>query len=277
MFNVEFLHEIREYELAEIMRYLPRSSRILEIGGGTGYQAKQLQDAGYSLESIDIPDGNYTDQRVFPVKDYDGVHIPFPDDSFDIVFSSNVLEHVRDLPALDKDIRRVLRPNGYCVHVMPTGAWRGWTNIAHYTELVQRLLLDVRHQVKNRGGTPTRALPKNIGREWYKLLRHYLIVPRHGETGNALTEIYTFSKLAWLKKFRELSYRIDSATPLGLFYTGHMVFGKRVPIKKRCDVANLLGSACVIYTVKPQPLPQESAAKESGQADAESATRLAAR
>lgn len=252
MFNVEFLHVIREFEYKKIVqRFLP-NAQILEIGGGTGYQAKRLIEDGYVVDSIDIPNSNYVGQLEFPVQPYNGRNIPFPDGSFDIVFSSNVLEHVLDLPYLQAEMKRVLKPGGYCVHLMPTGAWRFWTNVAHYTELFQRLL----------GLTP-RLIPKgpsrcalsdslNVIRLMVGTAKHYAIVPRHGETGNALSEIVSFSSRHWRKHFLSQHFAIDEATPAGLFYTGHMVLGNRLSLGMRQKLAKWLGSACVIYVVRPE-------------------------
>lgn len=43
---------------------------------------------------------------------YDGVHIPFPDGSVDVVYSNQVFEHVRHPDAVMAEIARVLRPGG---------------------------------------------------------------------------------------------------------------------------------------------------------------------
>ena len=143
MFSIEFLHIIRRHEIAFLKRHLPTGVRILEIGGGTGFQAKLLAEHGYDVESIDIPQSNYAEERVFPVLDYDGATIPFPDDSFDVVFSSNVLEHIRDRVRLYAEIDRVLKPGGYGLHAMPTGVWRFWTITTYYLWAAQRLGQDL--------------------------------------------------------------------------------------------------------------------------------------
>ena len=69
MFSIEFLHQIRRHEIAFVERHLPPGIRILEIGGGTGFQAKLLAEHGYDVASIDIPQSNYAEERVFPVLD----------------------------------------------------------------------------------------------------------------------------------------------------------------------------------------------------------------
>ncbi|HTY98390.1 MAG TPA: class I SAM-dependent methyltransferase [Rhodocyclaceae bacterium] len=249
MFNVEFLHVIREFEYCRILEQLPKAARILEIGGGTGYQARRLQQAGFDVVSIDLADSIYSDKLVFPVQPYDGRTFPFADQSFDVVFSSNVLEHVPDLPRLHAESLRVLRPGGFCLHVMPTGAWRFWTNLAHYVELLQRLALASPRLVPRGFDAPARRRVRNAAAEMFNAAKHYRIVPRHGEVGNAFSEIRTFGVRHWLRHFRGQGLTIRGHAPLHLFYTGHMVLGARLPVGLRAPLSRLLGSACHAYRV----------------------------
>ncbi len=251
MFNIEFLHVIREFEYRAVVRRLAPHAHVLEIGGGTGYQAKRLTEDNFKVASIDIPNSNYAGNLEFPVQPYDGRIIPFPDRSFDIVYSSNVLEHVVDLPQLQSEVKRVLRPGGYCIHLMPTGAWRLWTNLTHYVELCQRLV-SLAPRLVPKGKTRTAFSDvKNVARLMTDTAKHYAVVPRHGEVGNAFTEVWTFSERWWLHHFEAENWVVDEATPSGLFYTGHMVLGNRISLSARQKIARILGSACVIYKVRP--------------------------
>ena len=135
MFNLPHLDALRKAEISKVLQYLSPGMKLLEIGAGTGRQAIELANAGFYVEAVElrsteIDSSQYAEGRVFPIVDYDGRHIPFPDHSFDIVFSSNVLEHVRDLVYMHGEIRRVLKCDGYAVHVLPTHAWRLWTLIS---------------------------------------------------------------------------------------------------------------------------------------------------
>ena len=251
MFSVEFLHVIREYEYQKIVERFPPGIRILEIGGGTGYQAKRLTEDGFVVDSIDVPASGYSGQREFLVQPYDGRNIPFAADSFDVVFSSNVLEHVLDLPYLQAEIKRVLRSSGYCVHLMPTGTWRFWTNMAHYIELFQRLLELAPRLLPKGCSKPAFSDSMSVLRLMASTAKHYAVVPRHGETGNALSEIMTFRSHHWKKHFASQLFIIDEITAIGLFYTGHMVFGPRLSLRSRQKVSKWLGSACMIYVVRP--------------------------
>jgi SAM-dependent methyltransferase len=50
---------------------------------------------------------------------YDGKHLPFDNDSFDVIFSSEVFEHVFNLHELLLEIRRVLKPGGKLIFTCP--------------------------------------------------------------------------------------------------------------------------------------------------------------
>lgn len=254
MFSIEFLNAVRNYEIEKILRSFPAGTTVLEIGGGTGYQAKQLADRGFAVTSIDVSNSNYRDNQVFPVQVYDGKRFPFKEKSFDLVFSSNVLEHIADLGQLHRESRRVLKPDGCCVHVMPTAVWRFWTSIAHYVELLQRLGLLLPGLVPESLSPREVLRPIKVMRSAWQLLRQYAIPPRHGEVGNVITELWTFSTRQWARHFHAHHFDIECQQPLGLFYTGHMVLGSCWAVSSREIVARILGSSCVLYKVRPTPI-----------------------
>src|SRR3954453_410303 len=130
MFSIDHLNRLRRAEIEFLVSHLFEGARILEIGAGTGQQASDLATRGFDVVAIEKNDSQYASHRLFPIVNYNGRNIPFDNNSFDIVFSSNVLEHVEDLAQLNKEIRRVLKPDGDAVHIMPTHSWRFWTTLA---------------------------------------------------------------------------------------------------------------------------------------------------
>lgn len=251
MFSIAFLNELRAAELAHIVACMPPGSRVLEVGAGTGQQARLLSDQGFDVAAIEIPASNYSASRIFPIVDYDGRTIPFPDASFDAVFSSNVLEHVPDLVTMHREIRRVVKPGGSVIHVLPTHIWRVWTTLSAFPAALQ-LVADL----------GTRLLPPMGGgpQAWsgwraalYRATRH-LAAPfwqrRHGERGILLTEPWFFHPGWWRRNFAANGFQVLEDRPMGLFYTGNVVLGARLPLARREALAARLGSACHLFHLK---------------------------
>lgn len=250
MFSIEQLHRQRDYEIGVIAAYFPPGARVLELGAGTGQQSLTLSQRGFNVAAVDVDSSPYAGEQVFPVTRYDGKTLPFPDASFDIVFSSNVLEHVRDLASMHQELRRVLKPGGKCVHVLPTDAWRFWTTMTAFPVAAQYLwkLLP-------------ETLPRRVGRG--ELIRlagvafrglTYATIPfrqrRHGERGNVLTEQYYFRPAWWRRHFIANGFEITREAPVGLFYTGHMVWNS-LSFERRKQLAGVLGSACHLFELAP--------------------------
>src|SRR5438552_3998168 len=130
------LERIREVEWKIVRPVLPPRSRVLEIGGGGGFQARLMARDGFNVVSVDIQ----TNSEVAPyfrVLFYDGTHLAYETGTFDIVYSSNALEHVRDLEGLLQEMNRVLMREGMMIHLVPSGSWRFWTTLTHYLFLVK--------------------------------------------------------------------------------------------------------------------------------------------
>ena len=61
--------------------------------------------------------GMYLDEIHQDIVAYDGIGLPFADETFDIVCSNAVLEHVAELGTLSREMRRVTRQSGTTYHV----------------------------------------------------------------------------------------------------------------------------------------------------------------
>jgi len=68
--------------------------------------------------------------------------IPYPDATFDLVFSDNVMEHLSDPLAVFREVHRVLKPGGVLLFKTP--------NKHHYMPLIARLTPHRFHQFVNR-------------------------------------------------------------------------------------------------------------------------------
>jgi SAM-dependent methyltransferase len=246
---MEHLRRIREYELELVLPLLPRGAKILEVGAGAGWQARALAERGYAVEAVDTEGGGYEQERIWPVAMYDGHVLPFADETFDVVFSSNVLEHIPHVEQFQRELQRVLKDGGAAVHLLPSASWRFWTSVTHYAHL-SREFWNSRATLRAR-------------------LYHFrtnLRPPRHGERGSALTEIYDFSRRAWVRLFEKTGWTVERTGVNRLFYTGYDTFHSTLPLRTRRWMSYALGSSCnLICLRKPAARPPAARWQRPGQ------------
>lgn len=208
------LESIRQFELEFSLPVFPNRGKVLEIGAGTGWQSKKLQELGFDVHAVDLDGSNYKGDRIFPVTDYDGHNIPFSDSTFDIVFSSNVMEHIPHISDFQAEIQRVLKPNGCVIHVVPSSAWRIWTSLSCF-------------------------------------LRTWRIPEIHGEhANNLLAEVFVFRKIFWKQLFEETGWHIVEIRTCRIFYTGCQIMDRRMNISTRQKLSWLLGGATNLIVLK---------------------------
>jgi SAM-dependent methyltransferase len=95
-------------------------ARVLDFGCGDGSMVEALVEAGYDAVGCDIELASETDRLRLIERPY---RLPFDDESFDFVVSSQVLEHVDDHDVAFREIYRVLEPGGATLHLFPP-RWR---------------------------------------------------------------------------------------------------------------------------------------------------------
>lgn len=102
----------------EIEKEKPK--RVLEVGSGRGFYIHSLcffpfieEIHGIDLNEkyIGVAREHIKDKRVH-LQVGDVYHLPFPDNFFDTVIASEILEHLKDDKKALKEIKRVLKPQG---------------------------------------------------------------------------------------------------------------------------------------------------------------------
>lgn len=247
--HMQSLSLVRKRELDIALKYLPSTAseqpcRLLELGAGTDLQAKYLADLGYQVSAIDLPSSSYKDARIIQITDHDGEKIPAANEEFDIVFSSNVLEHVVSIDAVLAETHRILKPGGLAVHIIPSPSCRIWSIPAHYVWLTRRVMAKLLATTNPQKTTGTPRTPQS-GKEWVGTF----FPLRHGGRGNTLTETYYFSRTYWNKKFQAHGFKIKKIVGNGIFHTMANAMGMTLPLKSREALSQILGSSCFIYVI----------------------------
>jgi len=99
-----------------------KGKNVLEIGCGTGAHAAVFANAGAEVTAIDLTERavNLTKKRfeLFDIKNAsvmkeDAENLPFPDNSFDYVWSWGCIHHSANTEKIVSEIWRVLKANGH--------------------------------------------------------------------------------------------------------------------------------------------------------------------
>jgi len=116
----------------KLLPYIDDGESVLDIGCGLGYQARDIQrKKQVTVTGIDVVD--YTDSD-FECKLFDGAHIPFPNQSFDVSYLAYVLHHAEKPIKLLSDALRVTKKRVIILEDTPRNdfdrlldAYHGWS------------------------------------------------------------------------------------------------------------------------------------------------------
>jgi SAM-dependent methyltransferase len=250
MLNFAHIDATRKEEIRRVLaRHLSLFSGkdLLEIGSGTGVQLKSLSQICKSVVGIEVPGSSYAHHRVAEIREYDGRRIPFPDRSFDIVFSSHVLEHIKNEEEVHGEMHRVLRPGGAGIHVVPTHTWRLWNSVVHYPALPGYVMERLR---RARDGQLRSNEAPCVKPNWGIRILNLLTPPRHGEFGNRISEHWLFHPAFWRRRLEAQKWHVEAVEGLGLAYTGHSFFGPRVSMHSRARWSRVLGSSTILIVLR---------------------------
>lgn|GEM_PF-960260 len=228
----EWVREIRGRDASFFIEKLsarqnPKQSlRILEVGGGDGYIASLVHAAGFEIKSTDP---SPREPLVYPVEVMEASRLPYDDNSFDAVISSNVLEHIKNLPESFAEMMRVLKPNGIMIHSMPTLACSIVTTLTAPPMLVRTWYYFLTGQLRPSESKPQRLperlpLAKQINRRprlarfcyrtlyavWQlQPLRAIRFRYGHGEARGPIDELIMWRESKWRRRFEAAGLNVQ--------------------------------------------------------------------
>ena len=126
----QFFQDLDEYHF-EKLHHLPRlidfdgyrGKKVLDVGCGAGTDLARFARGGANATGVDISGSaialakaNFEQQGLAAdLREADGEHLPFEDESFDLVYAHGVVQYTSNDRALVAECRRVLKPGGTAV------------------------------------------------------------------------------------------------------------------------------------------------------------------
>lgn len=134
----------------EVMEFAGHNGeKVLEIGAGMGTDLAQFAKHGAICTDLDLSLGHLDHARAnFRLRGLsaefvhgDGESLPFPDNTFDVVYSNGVIHHTPDTGGVIAQIRRVLKPGGKAITmVYAENSLHYWRNLYWQLGLKQNML-----------------------------------------------------------------------------------------------------------------------------------------
>jgi len=241
-------HEIR----SALLDYSDNSfDEALELGCGSGHNSKTLASYCGHLTATEFDaaklQASDDEKTTFIVADAQDLSA-FPDSSMDLIFSSNLIEHLPDVDRCLCECRRVVKPDGIIVHTVPNNTWKTFNLLLFYPALAMQLAARLLGRRRSGGGSPTvvdapAALSDNlqpVARSGFAL--HKLAPRVHGISCNHVQEIWNWRERRWRNVFGRNGLEIVRVVRLP-FYFGH---GYRFRTLLR--LGNYVGlSSCTAY------------------------------
>lgn len=208
----------RYLEFLSYFELMPNKSigKVLELGCGVGYQSAFLAQISDEVIATDLPDedlGSHSPGMLQAKNFHDNLNItnvrlmgcsaenlPFESNSFDMVYSSHVFEHIPDRNKALSEIYRVLKPGGVHFCVVPTTGEKVYAFVNFYSYLISRTLVHSKRKCINffkgsKGIQNTEVTEKKV--VGTSIMSDFPFPPPHGSSKHYLNELIEWTPSKW--------------------------------------------------------------------------------
>ena len=208
-----YLHRIRTLEIERVFRRCPHGvfPAGLELGAGDGYQSSLLERYVRRLTATDW-DPRLLEKRQGATLDVlacdaERVGEKFGPATFDLVFSSNLLEHLEHPGEALRGIYAVLRDDGVTIHIVPGPFWKV-CDVGLFWPAKMLTRLHRRARQETGGGEPAPPPLTNNPKTAGATRQCKFLPPPHGAYRGHLEELLAFRTFRWMKEFERAGFRV---------------------------------------------------------------------
>ncbi len=228
-----YLASLRRREISLVFGLCPADAfeEGLELGAADGAQSvllarftRRLTATDYRSLILTAPPHHKVTHRVCDAERVDDV---FERGRFDLIFSSNTMEHLPDPQRALAGMHSVLRDDGLAIHLMPSPFWKACHIVGFYPNWVISRMQRLRRQRESarrrqrKMGTSAAGPAENeeawnnnpkLGRR-YGYMRRLLAPTPHGIAASNIAEFAAFSPRRWQREFAATGFRVATLLP----------------------------------------------------------------
>lgn len=231
--DAQWLKFIRKYELEKIFDETPNNyfDKGLELGCGSGENSKYLASYCNNLFALEYNKDRLTarsnEKTTFMIGDAQDLS-RFKDNEMDMIFSSNLIEHLANLNSCLSECRRVAKNDALIIHTVPNRIWKLANFLLYYPFQIKKVfrrifVSDVPVQTVSSKGLESKIDNNlreiNRAGTLKKRLLQILIPEIHGISKSNIIEFKNWGEKYWLKAFAENGLEVINIVRMP-FYTG---------------------------------------------------------
>lgn len=213
-----YKHNLRKREIEMIFNHFPEKifSSGLEVGAGDGFQSTLLSKYVSKLVSTDYNRHRLTKNNngsvTYMICDAEEIDSYFEKQVFDLVFSSNLLEHLPEPSKFLKGMRCILNDRGIAIHVMPSPFWKLCHIIMFYPKLFAEIVRRVFGLKRRKSNARSNSTKLDNNLKFQKKMKSRfvsLLLPEtHGAYHTHFDEFRAFRKQRWMREFKQAGFEV---------------------------------------------------------------------
>lgn len=217
---------LREYEIDKIFGGFPKEhfGKALELGCGSGKDSKHLARYCKKLTALEYNESRLTEcndeKTTFVIGDAQDLS-RFSDNKMDLIFSSNLIEH---LPNLDKclaECKRVAKKDGLIIHTVPNRTWKFFHLLLYYPFGIKVVLWRLFSENKSMVLSELLGEETNIDsslRPVKSSLISNLLPKTHGISKSHIREFMVWAEKRWIAQFERNGLKIVEIIRLPFYF-----------------------------------------------------------
>lgn len=217
---------IRKFEIDKIFDGLHKDyfDRALELGCGSGEHSEYLAFYCKKLIAIEYNKDRLTsagnDKTTFMVADAQDLS-QFHDNEMDLIFSSNLIEHLSKVDRCLSECRRVVKQQGLIIHTVPNRTWKFFHLLLYYPFGVKVMFWRFVSPKKAQGLSEfidTKVKLDSSLRSLDYSLKKVLWPKTHGISKSHFTEFRNWAEKQWIEIFKRNSLDVVNIIRLPFYF-----------------------------------------------------------
>jgi SAM-dependent methyltransferase len=203
--------------LPEIRSKTPDDIKILEFGTGDAFQVSSLQTLGEVIASDIYISKNVRTGRSSDFVECDICMAPFNSNTFDIIFSNHVIEHIANVRQAFEELRRIGKEDCVYAFSVPTSLWLLLSIPSRYCGMIITVMKKIFRHGGDQKDEGKNAYVNKTNRQLKDRIWSVVFPGGHGSHKGFLDCLLHFRIKAWKDLFQGNDIKILRIVPL-LFY-----------------------------------------------------------